>query len=148
MYRFVQAIRQKDTVAFKEKLRSADVLLIDDIQFICDKESTQEEFLHTLNALLDHRCQVVVSGDRSPSRLDGMGERLRSRLAGGLAVDILPANYELRLGFCVKRRRRWGSQMHRERCWSSWPGRSRRTCASSRWPSIALPPMPPSWEAR
>ena len=112
MYRFVQAIRQKDTVAFKEKLRSADVLLIDDIQFICDKESTQEEFLHTLNALLDHRCQVVVSGDRSPSRLDGMGERLRSRLAGGLAVDILPANYELRLGILRERRRRWGSQMH------------------------------------
>ena len=97
MYQFVQAIRQKDTVAFKERFRSADVLLIDDIQFICDKESTQEEFLHTLDALLDHRCQVVVSGDRSPSRLDGMGERLRSRLAGGLAVDILPANYELRL---------------------------------------------------
>ena len=98
MYRFVQAIRKKDTVAFKERLRSADVLMIDDIQFICDKDSTQEEFLHTLNALLDHRCQVVVSGDRSPSRLDGMEERLRSRLAGGLAVDILPANYELRLG--------------------------------------------------
>ena len=98
MYQFVQAIRQKDTVAFKERFRSADVLLIDDIQFICDKESTQEEFLHTLDALLDHRCQVVVSGDRSPSRLDGMGERLRSRLAGGLAVDILPTNYELRLG--------------------------------------------------
>ena len=98
MYRFIQAIRKKDTVAFKERLRSADVLLIDDIQFICDKESTQEEFLHTLNALLDHRCQVVVSGDRSPSRLEGMEERLRSRLAGGLAVDILPANYELRLG--------------------------------------------------
>ena len=98
MYQFVQSIRQKDTVAFKERLRSADVLLIDDIQFICDKESTQEEFLHTLNALLDHRCQVVVSGDRSPSRLDGMEERLKSRLAGGLAVDILPANYELRLG--------------------------------------------------
>ena len=98
MYQFVQAIRQKDTVAFKERFRSADVLLIDDIQFICDKESTQEEFLHTLNALLDHRCQVAVSGDRSPSRLDGMEERLRSRLAGGLAVDIHPASYELRLG--------------------------------------------------
>ena len=98
MYRFVQAIRKKDTVAFKERFRSVDVLLIDDIQFICDKESTQEEFLHTLDALLEHRCQVVVSGDRSPSRLDGMGERLRSRLAGGLAVDILPASYELRLG--------------------------------------------------
>ena len=80
MYRFVQAIRRKDTVAFKERLRSADVLLIDDIQFICDKESTQEEFLHTLNALLDHRCQVVVSADRAPSRLEGMEERLRSRL--------------------------------------------------------------------
>ncbi len=98
MYQFVQAIRQKDTVAFKERFRSADVLLIDDIQFICDKESTQEEFLHTLDALLDHRCQVVVSSDRSPAQLDGMGERLRSRLAGGLAVDILPATYELRLG--------------------------------------------------
>ena len=98
MYQFVRAIRQKDTVAFKERFRSADVLLIDDIQFICDKESTQEEFLHTLDALLDHRCQVVVSGDRSPSLLDGMGERLRSRLQGGLAVDIQPANYDLRLG--------------------------------------------------
>ena len=98
MYEFVRAIRRKDTVTFKERFRSADVLLIDDIQFICDKESTQEEFLHTLDALLDHRCQVVVSGDRAPSRLDGMGERLRSRLAGGLAIDILPATYELRLG--------------------------------------------------
>ena len=72
MYRFIQAIRRKDTVAFKERLRSADVLLIDDIQFICDKDSTQEEFLHTLNALLDHRCQVVFSADRAPSRLEGM----------------------------------------------------------------------------
>ena len=98
MYQFVQAIRRKDTVAFKERFRSADVLLIDDIQFICDKESTQEEFLHTLDALLEHRCQVVVSGDRAPSRLDGMGERLKSRLAGGLAVDVRPASYELRLG--------------------------------------------------
>ena len=108
MYRFIQAIRQKDTVAFKERLRSADVLLIDDIQFICDKESTQEEFLHTLNALLDHRCQVVVSADRAPSRLDGMEERLKSRLAGGLAVDILPANYELRLGILREKARPLG----------------------------------------
>ena len=108
MYRFVQAIRQKDTVAFKERLRSADVLLIDDIQFICDKDSTQEEFLHTLNALLDHRCQVVVSGDRSPSLLEGMEERLKSRLAGGLAVDILPANYELRLGILREKARPLG----------------------------------------
>ena len=108
MYRFIQAIRQKDTVAFKERLRSADVLLIDDIQFICDKDSTQEEFLHTLNALLDHRCQVVVSADRAPSRLEGMEERLKSRLAGGLAVNILPANYELRLGILREKARPLG----------------------------------------
>jgi chromosomal replication initiator protein len=95
---FIQSIKEKTGHRFKNRYRSADLLLIDDIQFICDKESTQEEFLHTLNALLDHRCQVVVSGDRSPAQLDGMGERLRSRLAGGLAVDILPATYELRLG--------------------------------------------------
>ena len=108
MYRFIQAIRQKDTVTFKERLRSADVLLIDDIQFICDKDSTQEEFLHTLNALLDHRCQVVVSADRAPSRLEGMEERLKSRLAGGLAVNILPANYELRLGILREKARPLG----------------------------------------
>ena len=108
MYQFVRAIRQKDTVVFKERFRSADVLLVDDIQFICDKESTQEEFLHTLNALLDHRCQVVVSGDRSPSLLDGMGERLRSRLQGGLAVDIHPASYELRLGILREKARPLG----------------------------------------
>ncbi len=98
MLHFVQAVQHKDTVAFKERIRAADVLLIDDIQFICDKERTQEEFLHTLDALLDHRCQVVVSSDRSPAHLDGMDERLRSRLAGGLAADIRPAPYELRLG--------------------------------------------------
>ena len=97
MFHFVQALKRKDTVAFKKQIRSPNVLLIDDIQFICDKERTQQEFLHTLDALIEHRCQVVVSGDRSVSRLDGMGERLRSRLAGGLVVDIRPATYELRL---------------------------------------------------
>ena len=98
MLHFVQAVQHKDTVAFKERIRSVDVLLLDDIQFICDKGRTQEEFLHTLDALLDHRCQVVVSSDRSPAHLEGMEERLRSRLAGGLAADIRPTSYELRLG--------------------------------------------------
>ena len=97
MFHFVRAVQQKDTVAFKERFRSADVLLIDDIQFICDKGRTQEEFLHTLDALIDHRCQVVVSSDRSPAHLEGMDERLRSRLAGGLAADIRPTTYDLRL---------------------------------------------------
>ena len=98
MLHFVQAVQHKDTMAFKKRIRSADMLLIDDIQFICDKGRTQEEFLHTLDALIDHRCQVVVSSDRSPTHLDGMEERLRSRLAMGLAADIRPTTYDLRLG--------------------------------------------------
>ena len=98
MLHFVNAVKHKDTVTFKERIRSVDMLLIDDIQFICDKGRTQEEFLHTLDALIDHRCQVVVSSDRSPAHLDGMEERLRSRLAMGLAADIRPSTYELRLG--------------------------------------------------
>jgi chromosomal replication initiator protein len=98
MYQFVRAIRFKDTMAFKELFRSVDVLLIDDVQFIAGKESTQEEFFHTFNALIDQNRQVVISGDRQPSDLDGMEERLRSRLGWGLVADIHPADYELRLG--------------------------------------------------
>ena len=98
MYQFIRALRFKDTMAFKEQFRSADVLLIDDVQFICGKESTQEEFFHTFNALVDHDRQVVISGDRSPSDLDAMEERLRSRLGWGLVADIHATTYELRLG--------------------------------------------------
>ncbi|MSP81743.1 MAG: chromosomal replication initiator protein DnaA [Alphaproteobacteria bacterium] len=98
MYQFVRALRFKDTMAFKEQFRSVDVLLIDDVQFISGKESTQEEFFHTFNALIDQNRQVVISGDRQPSDLDGMEERLRSRLGWGLVADIHPADYELRLG--------------------------------------------------
>jgi chromosomal replication initiator protein len=98
MYQFVRAVRFKDTMAFKEQYRSADVLMIDDVQFICGKESTQEEFFHTFNALVDHNRQVVISGDRSPSDLEQMEERLRSRLGWGLVADIHATTYELRLG--------------------------------------------------
>jgi chromosomal replication initiator protein len=98
MYHFVRALRYKDTMAFKEQFRSADVLMIDDVQFICGKDSTQEEFFHTFNVLIDHNRQVVISGDRSPSDLDEMEERLRSRLGWGLVADIHATNYELRLG--------------------------------------------------
>ena len=97
MYQFVQALRGKDTMTFKSFFRSVDVLMIDDIQFICGKESTQDEFLHTFNSLLDHGKQVVVSADRAPAELDGIGERLRSRLGMGLAARIEPTTYELRL---------------------------------------------------
>lgn len=98
MYQFVKAVRYKDTMAFKEQFRSVDVLMIDDIQFICGKDSTQEEFFHTFNALVDNKRQVIVSADKSPSDLEGMEERLKSRLGWGLVADIHPTTYELRLG--------------------------------------------------
>ncbi len=101
MYHFVRAVRYKDTMEFKDQFRSADVLMIDDVQFICGKDSTQEEFFHTFNALIDHNRQVVISGDRSPSDLDAMEERLRSRLGWGLVADIHATTYELRLGILL-----------------------------------------------
>jgi chromosomal replication initiator protein len=98
MYQFIRALRFKDTMAFKEQFRSVDVLMIDDVQFISGKDSTQEEFFHTFNALVDQNRQVIISADKSPSDLEGMEERLRSRLGWGLVADIHPTTYELRLG--------------------------------------------------
>ncbi len=98
MYRFVQALRFRDTLTFKRQFRSVDVLMIDDVQFIAGKDSTQEEFFHTFNALIGQKKQIVISGDRSPERIDGLEERICSRLQWGLVVDIHPADYELRLG--------------------------------------------------
>lgn len=98
MYQFIQALRYKDTMPFKEKLRSVDVLMIDDVQFISGKDSTQEEFFHTFNALIDQKKQLIISGDRSPSDLEGIEERIRSRLGWGLVADVHTTTYELRLG--------------------------------------------------
>ncbi|WP_448203706.1 chromosomal replication initiator protein DnaA [Azospirillum sp. sgz302134] len=98
MYQFIRALRFKDTMAFKQQFRSVDVLMIDDVQFISGKDSTQEEFFHTFNALVDQNRQVIISADKSPSDLEGMEERLRSRLGWGLVADIHPTTYELRLG--------------------------------------------------
>jgi chromosomal replication initiator protein len=98
MYQFVRALRYKDTVSFKEQFRSVDVLMIDDVQFISGKETTQEEFFHTFNALVDQNHQIIISADKSPSDLEGMEERLKSRLGWGLVADIHPTTYELRLG--------------------------------------------------
>ena len=98
MYQFVRALRTKDTMAFKEEFRSVDVLMIDDVQFIGGREATQEEFFHTFNALVDQNRQVVISADKSPSDLEGVEERMRSRLGWGLVADIHPTTYELRLG--------------------------------------------------
>ncbi|MBV8504411.1 MAG: chromosomal replication initiator protein DnaA, partial [Alphaproteobacteria bacterium] len=98
MYQFIRALRYKSTMDFKEQFRSVDLLMIDDVQFIIGKESTQEEFFHTFNALVDENRQIVISADKSPSDLEGMEERMRSRLGWGLVADLHPTTYELRLG--------------------------------------------------
>ncbi len=98
MYLFIRAIRSKDTMAFKEYFRSVDVLMIDDVQFISGKDSTQEEFFHTFNALVDQNKQLIISGDRSPADLEGIEERVKSRLGWGLVTDVHATTYELRLG--------------------------------------------------
>ena len=98
MYQFVKALRNKDVMSFKEEFRSVDVLMIDDIQFISGKDSTQEEFFHTFNALIDNNRQMVISCDRSPSDLDNIEERVKSRLGWGLVADVHSTTYELRLG--------------------------------------------------
>ncbi|MEZ5777377.1 MAG: chromosomal replication initiator protein DnaA [Paracoccaceae bacterium] len=98
MYRFVQALREKEILGFKELFRSVDVLMVDDVQFIAGKEGTQEEFFHTFNALVDQNRQIVISGDRPPGEIKGLEERIKSRLQCGLVVDLHPTDYELRLG--------------------------------------------------
>ena len=109
MYQFVKALRANDTMNFKEQFRSVDVLMIDDIQFISGKESTQEEFFHTFNALVDQNKQIIISADKAPSDLVGVDERLRSRLAWGLVADIQPTSYELRLGILQTKREQLGA---------------------------------------
>ncbi|WP_241524134.1 chromosomal replication initiator protein DnaA [Oceaniglobus indicus] len=98
MYRFVQALRDKQMMDFKQLFRSVDVLMVDDVQFIAGKDSTQEEFFHTFNALVDQRKQIIISADRAPSEIEGLESRIVSRLQSGLVVDLHPTSYELRLG--------------------------------------------------
>lgn len=97
MYQFVRALRSRDTMTFKEYVRGVDILMIDDIQFICGKESTAQEFFHTFNALMDQGKQVVLSADKAPGDLDGLDDRLRSRLGMGLVAGIQNTSYDLRL---------------------------------------------------
>ena len=96
MYQFVKSIKSNDMVKFKEYFRNTDILIIDDIQFMNGKEAMQEEFFHTFNALLDKGSQVVLSADRAPNKLSRIQERIKSRFAGGLVVDIQKPDYELR----------------------------------------------------
>ena len=98
MYLFIRAIRYKDTLSFKDELRNVDVLMIDDVQFLIGKEMTQDEFFHTFNSLVGDGKQIVLSADKPPVNLEGIEERLKTRLGSGLVADIHPATYELRLG--------------------------------------------------
>ena len=98
MYRFIRALRDQDTISFKETFRSIDVLMVDDVQFIAGKNSTQEEFFHTFNALVELGKQIIISGDRAPVDMDELDSRIASRLQCGLVVDLHPTDYELRLG--------------------------------------------------
>ncbi len=97
MVEFLAALRAKDTIAFKQKLRSVDLLMIDDVQFIAGKDSTQEELFHTMNEVISAGKRLVISADRSPQNLEGIQERILSRMAWGLVADINPADFELRL---------------------------------------------------
>ncbi|WP_321367211.1 chromosomal replication initiator protein DnaA [uncultured Celeribacter sp.] len=98
MYRFVQALRDRQMIDFKQIFRSVDVLMVDDVQFIAGKDSTQEEFFHTFNALVDQNKQIIISADRAPGEIQGLEDRIKSRLQCGLVVDLHPTDYELRLG--------------------------------------------------
>ena len=98
MYRFVQALRERKMMDFKQLFRSVDILMVDDVQFIAGKGSTQEEFFHTFNALVDQSKQIIISGDRAPGEIKDLEDRIKSRLQSGLVVDLHPTDYELRLG--------------------------------------------------
>ncbi len=98
MYRFVQALRERKMMDFKQLFRSVDILMVDDVQFIAGKGSTQEEFFHTFNVLVDQNKQIIISGDRAPGEIKDLEDRIKSRLQSGLVVDLHPTDYELRLG--------------------------------------------------
>jgi len=103
MYQFVRSLKLNEMVKFKEYFRNADILLIDDIQFMNGKEAMQEEFFHTFNALLDKGSQIIVSADRPPNKLSRIQDRIKSRFSGGLVVDIQSPDFELRYSIVKKK---------------------------------------------
>ncbi len=103
MYHFIKSLKKNDMVNFKDFFRKSSVFIIDDIQFISGKESLQEEFFHTFNSLMDKGSQIIISSDRSPMKLDRVQDRLKSRLAGGLVVDIESPDLELKIKIIKKK---------------------------------------------
>ncbi len=103
MYQFIKSIKKNEMVNFKDFFRKANVFIIDDIQFIRGKEGLQEEFFHTFNTLFDQSSQIVISSDRPPNKLDRVQDRIKSRLSGGLVVDIGSPEYDLKLKILKKK---------------------------------------------
>jgi chromosomal replication initiator protein len=114
MYQFIRALRFKSTMDFKAQFRSVDLLMIDDVQFIANKEATQDEFFHTFNALVDQGRQIVLSADKSPSDIEGLDERVRSRLGWGVVADLHPTTYELRLGIIESKTEQMGLPLQKK----------------------------------
>jgi len=111
MYRFINALRNQSTLEFKNELRSVDVLMIDDLQFLIGKDNTQEEFFHTFNALVDAGKQIVISADKSPSDLSGLEDRLRTRLGCGMVADLHATTFELRISILDAKAKRAGVEV-------------------------------------
>ncbi len=111
MYKFVRALRYKDTTAFKEQFRSVDVLMVDDVQFMGGKDTTQEEFFYTFNSLIEEGRQIIISADKSPADLEGIENRLKSRLGCGLVADIHPTDFDLRMGILENKAKQLGVEI-------------------------------------
>ena len=112
MYQFIKSIKKNEMVSFKEFFRKASVFIIDDIQFIRGKEGLQEEFFHTFNSLFDKSAQIIISSDRPPNRLDRVQDRIKSRLSGGLVVDIGTPDYDLKINILKKKINEFQNSFH------------------------------------
>lgn len=110
----IEAIRKKSTPEFRKKYRKVAILMIDDIQFIAGKQTVQEEFFHTFNAITGETGQVIMTSDKLPNEIEGLEERLRSRFEGGLAIDIGQPDFELRSAILMIKSRQMGMELDTE----------------------------------